>query len=93
MFFKKKKIKSTPNESSVLDDLQSVLDKIDNLRYFSLNSIDCKQSISYAFCRCNSKWHCTKDEYEHFESLSIKEVIEYVEKGGEPKTLPILIKR
>lgn len=93
---KEKEVQTTKeqsNESTVLDDLQSVLDKIDNLRYFSLNSTDCKQSISYAFSRCNGKWYCTEDEYWHFKSHSIKEVIEYVEKGGEPKILPILIKR
>lgn len=98
MFFKKKKIKSTLNvslkeqstESTVLDDLQSILDRMDNLKSFTLISL----SDYYTFVRNNKgKWYCSERDYSALESHSIKEIIEYVEKGGERKPLPILIKK
>ena len=98
-FFKKKKIKSTvpldklTDETDVLDCLEAFLNRIDNLNYFSLNNKGSNQKM-YAFsCRHDKKWYCTEDGYRNFESYSIKEVIEHVERGGDPKKLPVLIKR
>lgn len=98
-FFKKKKIKSTvpldklTDKTDVLDYFETVLNRIDNLDYFSLNNQG-NDRQSFAFIRRHNKqWHCTDDKCRSFESHSIKEVIEYVESGGDPKKLPVLIKR
>lgn len=98
-FFKKKKIKSTvpldklTDETDVLDCLEAVLNRIDNLNYFSLNNNgDDRQSFAFSR-RHNKKWYCTDDKCRSFESHSIKEVIEYVENGGDKPLLPVLIKR
>lgn len=81
------------SEMPILDCLEAVFNRIDNLSYFILKTPDCKGDTTYAFFRDNGKWYCAKDEYKNFKSESIKEVIEYVERGGEPKKLPVLIKR
>lgn len=97
-FFKKKKIKSTTplneltNETDILDCLEAILNRIDNLNYFALNNKGNNQK-SYAFSRYDGLWKCCEDEYRDFKSKSIKEVIECVERGGDPKKLPVLIKR
>lgn len=97
-FFKKKKIKSTvplnklTDETDVLDCLEAVFNRIDNLNYFTLNNKGSNQK-SYAFSRYDGLWRCAEDEYKDFKSKSIKEVIEYVERGGDKSQLPVLIKR
>jgi hypothetical protein len=80
------------SEMPILDFLEAVLNRIDNLNYFALNNKGSNQK-SYAFSRYDGLWKCAEDEYRNFKSKSIKEVIEYVERGGDPKKLPVLIKR
>lgn len=81
------------SEMPILDCLEAILNRIDNLNYFSLNN-NGNDRKSFAFSRRhNKKWYCTDEKCRSFESHSIKEVIEHVENGGDKPLLPVLIKR